>query len=194
MSAQTSYSFNTKKGGAGGIYDLAPYVVNTFINESATGAVKPGMGVVRGTTAGVHAKKASAVTDIFEGILTNRLTTERDLEGNIYVRNKTALGVMEYGIIWGLLKANDAPAYGDAVYLVCTGDDAGTFTKTAGANTMAINARFVGGADNGVAPIELQQKNVVDATLGVASTTVLGGIKVGTGLAIDANGVLSVNG
>ena len=52
MSAQTVYRFSTPIGQAGGIYDLAPYEVNSFMNESADGALKFGMGVVQGATPG----------------------------------------------------------------------------------------------------------------------------------------------
>ena len=45
MSAQTRYGYSTPKGHAGGIYDLAPYAVDSFINEAETGVLKFGMGV-----------------------------------------------------------------------------------------------------------------------------------------------------
>lgn len=163
MSAQTAYKYSTKFGVAGGIVDLAPYAIDTFINEENTGVMGFGMGVVDGTVAGTNIKLPTATTDKFEGVTVNNLTTELDLEGNIYIKNKAAMGVMRYGKVYVKLVTSDAPAYGDPVYLVVTGANKGCFTKTAGSN-MAINARFVSAANNGIAMIELQQANVVDNT------------------------------
>ncbi len=42
----------------------------------------------------------------------------------------------------------------DKVYLVESGDNAGCFTKTASGN-IAINARFIGASEDGIAPIVL---------------------------------------
>ena len=157
---QTSYSYNTSMGAAGGIVDLAPHYIRSFINEAATGAVLFGMGVMTGTNAGKGVKvPATADTAVkFEGIVTNRRTTELDLEGNLTLRNKCALGVMQYGTIYGLLAANVEPDYGDAVYLITSGDEAGFFSNeaaTSPATSVAVKGRFLSGADNGVAIIEL---------------------------------------
>ena len=45
MSAQTRYGYSTPIGSAGGIVDLAPYAVDTFLNEEETGTLKFGMGL-----------------------------------------------------------------------------------------------------------------------------------------------------
>ena len=163
MSAQTSYKFSTPMGVAGGIVDLAPYAIDTFTNEENTGVMGFGMGVVDGTTAGVHVKLPTATSQVFEGVTVNNLTTELDLEGAIHVLNKAAIGVMRYGKVYVKLAEGVTPTYGAAAYLVCSGDDKGCFT-TSSSSTMAVNARFVSGAANGIAMLELQQGNVVDAT------------------------------
>lgn len=153
---QLSYNYNTPMGAAGGIVDLAPHYIASFINEATTGALDFGMGVVKGTTAGSSVKipvSGSSAGD-FEGIVVNRRTTELDLEGNLYLRNKCALGVMRYGCIYALLATGVTPAYGDALYMVKTGDDAGKFTNSS-SSTIAIKGRFLSGADNGVAIVEL---------------------------------------
>lgn len=197
MSAQLTYGFSTPIGDAGGIVDLAPYAINSFINEAATGALHFGMGVVVGTKPGVGVTLPSAVTGVFEGIVTNRRTTERDLEGGLALRNKATVGVMRYGNIYVLLEDDEEPEYGDPVYLICTGEDAGKFTATSDTNTLLINARFIGGANNGIAPVELFNGGAAgggsEYELPTASASTLGGVKVGTGLAIDDNGVLSVS-
>lgn len=52
---QTSYNYTTPKGVAGGLYDLAPYQVDSRVNGEATpGVLKFGMGVVQGTTPGTN--------------------------------------------------------------------------------------------------------------------------------------------
>ena len=154
---QTSYSYNTPIGAAGGIVDLAPHYIRSFINEAANGAILFGMGVTAGTNAG-HGVKLPATGDTaaaFEGIVTNRRTTELDLEGNLTLRNKCALGVMRYGVIYALVADSVTPAYGDAAYLLISGNQAGYFTNTSGNNTVAVKGRFLGGVDNGVAIVEL---------------------------------------
>ena len=153
---QTSYSYNTPIGAAGGIVDLAPHFIASFINEADTGALGFGMGCVKGTKAGYGVKlpvSGSAAGD-FEGIITNRRTTELDLDGNLSLRNKCALGVMRYGLIYAVLADGATPEYGDAVYMVKSGDDAGKFTDSS-SSTLAIKGRFLSGADNGVAIVEL---------------------------------------
>jgi len=153
---QTSYSYNTPMGAAGGIVDLAPHYIASFINEAATGALGFGMGCVKGTNAGhgVALPTSDSTAAVFEGIITNRRTTELDLEGNLSLRNKCALGVMRYGVIYAVLATGATPEYGDALYMVKTGDDAGKFTDSS-SSTVAIKGRFLSGADNGVAMVEL---------------------------------------
>ena len=153
---QLSYSYNTPMGAAGGIVDLAPHFIVAFTNEADTGAMGFGMGVVTGTNAGYGVKlptSDSAAAD-FQGIVTNRRTTELDLEGNLSLRNKCTLGVMRYGLIYAVLADGATPEYGDAVYMVKSGTDAGKFTDSS-SSTIAIKGRFLSGADNGVAIVEL---------------------------------------
>lgn len=156
MSAQTVYSFSTPIGQAGGIYDLAPYAVDAFCNEADNGAMKFGMGVVQGTLVGkgVDVPASGATADTFEGIVTNRRTTENAILGGVVLNKGCTVGIMRYGRIYGLLAANDEPAYGDKVYLVVSGNDAGCFSKTATDN-VEIAGRFLGGAHDGIALIEL---------------------------------------
>ena len=153
---QTSYSYNTPIGAAGGIVDLGPHFIVSFINEAATGALAFGMGCVTGTTAGkgVALSTASSTAANFEGIITNRRTTELNLEGGLTLRNKCTLGVMRYGLVYGLLATGATPEYGDPVYMVKSGDDAGKFTDSS-TSTLAIKGRFLSGAADGVAIIEL---------------------------------------
>ena len=200
MSAQRSYRFNAPLGTAGGIVDLAPYAIDTFTNEENTGVMHFGFGVVKGTNAGVGVKLPSAITDVFEGVAINNRTTEYDMDGNVRITKDAALGVMRYGRVYVCIASGLTVAYGDSVYLICTGNDKGKFTNTPGDNTLLVDAKFVK-VEGEIAAIDLHKVGpvVVDTdtntvySLPNASADVLGGVKVGTGLTIDENGVLSVN-
>ena len=166
MSAQTVYKYNPAMGAAGGIYDLAPYEINTYLNKEATGTKMFGKAVVDSTAsgeAGTYVMLPTATTNTFRGIVTNNRTTEWDMDGKVVVRNKAAMGVMAYGRIFGALATGVTPTFGAQVYVVVSGDDKGCFT-TSSSSTMPINATFASGADNGVALIELNHAPYVAAS------------------------------
>lgn len=157
MSAQIKYGYSTPMGAAGGIVDLAPYAIDTFLNENATGVLF-GMGVVQGTKPGVNVKlpATGATAAKFEGIVTNNRTTEFDMEGKLAVKKGASVGVMRYGRVYGRVAADVAPAYGDKVYMIITGDEAGYFTNVASGN-VAVAGRFLSTVDSSaqIAMIEL---------------------------------------
>ncbi len=195
MSAQTSYGFKTTAGAAGGIVDLAPYEINTFLNEENTGVMKFGYGVVRGTNAnGCKLPTSASTADKFLGITTNNRSTEFDMEGNIHVLNKAAVGVMRYGRIYARVAANLTIAAGDKVYLIVSGTDAGKFTNDS-SDGIEISGVFNGPADaHAIAPVTLFNAPApVDVTIPAATATKLGGVKVGTGLDVSADGTISVH-
>lgn len=153
---QTNYGYNTPIGQAGGLYDLAPVAIDSFLNEAADGAMKFGMGVVMGTDVGVGVKVPtadSAAVD-FEGIVVNRRTIENAIDGGPVLKNKCTVGVLRYGRIYGILADGAAPTYGDPVYMVKSGEDAGCFTDSS-SSTIAIKGRFLSGDHDGIAIIEL---------------------------------------
>lgn len=156
MSAQIHYGFNTPMGAAGGIVDLAPYAIDTLLNEAENGVLKFGVGVVRGTNPGVNVNLPAATGDKFEGIVVNNRTTEYDMDGKLAVRKGAAVGVMRYGRVYGRVAAGVKPAYGDLVYMIATGEEAGCFTNVAD-GAIAVKARFLGTVDSTaqIAPIEL---------------------------------------
>lgn len=156
--AQTRYGFNTPIGAAGGIVDLAPYAIDTFLNEEENGVMKFGVGVVAGSKPGTNIAlpvTGKAAAD-FEGVTTNNRTTEYNVDGSLTVVKGASVGVMKYGRIHVRVAAGATPEYGDAVYLVITGDEAGYFTNVEGSN-VAIKGRFISGVDSAsnVASIEL---------------------------------------
>lgn len=157
MSAQLTYSHSTVKGAPGGIYDLAPYAIDTFINEEDTGVMEFGIGVVQGTTAGTFIKRpvAASTAAAFEGITTNNRTTERDLEGALYIRKHAAIGVMRYGRVYVHCEDDATPAYGDALYMVSDGTHKGYFTDSS-TSSVAVKGRFLSAVDSDkVALVEL---------------------------------------
>lgn len=158
MSAQTHYGYNTPIGAAGGIVDLTPHAIDTFLNEAENGVMKFGVGVVQGSIPGtnVNLPAAGATAAKFEGIVVNGRTTEYDMDGKLALRKGVAVGVMRYGRIYGRVAADVKPAYGEAVYMIASGEEAGCFTNVADGN-VAVKARFLGTVDSTaqIAPIEL---------------------------------------
>lgn len=167
MSAQTRYGYSSPIGAAGGIVDLAPYAIDAFLNEEDTGKMQFGMGVVTGSKKGTGVKlpvKASTAAN-FEGVTTNRRTTEYDVEGDLKLRKAATIGVMRYGRIYVRVAAGIKPGYGDSLYLITEGDEAGCFTNAAASTeqgsadkaTVAVKGRFLGGVDTSaqIAAVEL---------------------------------------
>lgn len=156
MSAQTRYSFSAPIGNPGGLVDLAPYAIDTFRNEEKAGVMKFGIGVVRGADAGkgIAVPASGATADQFEGITTNNRTTEYDMEGVLTVRKNAAVGVLRYGRIYARVAAEATPSYGDTLYLIVEGDEAGSFTNEDSGN-VAVNGRFLSEVSDGVAVVEL---------------------------------------
>lgn len=167
MSAQTRYGYSSPIGAAGGIVDLAPYAIDAFLNEEDTGKMQFGMGVVTGSKKGTGIKlpvKASTAAN-FEGVTTNRRTTEYDVEGDLKLRKAATIGVMRYGRIYVRVAPGVKPGYGDSLYLITEGDEAGCFTNAAASTesgsadkaTIAIKGRFLGGVDTSaqIAAVEL---------------------------------------
>ena len=164
---QTSYNYTTPKGVAGGLYDLVPYQVESRVNgETKAGALKFGMGVVQGTTPGadVALPTAAATADKFEGLLLTGFTQEMDSAGEVTIRPKQTVGVLRYGKAWARVSKDAAVSYGDKLYLITSGDEAGMFTNEASGN-LAVNGRFVGATDSvSIAPVELYNQQAAGAT------------------------------
>ena len=79
------------------------------------------------------------------------------MQGELKLQPKSTVSVMRSGRIWVRLASGVAPKYGDPVFLVINGAGLGCFKTAAdSANTLQINARFLGEKDNSeIAPIEL---------------------------------------
>ena len=116
------------------------------------------MGVVQGKTAGKTVKlpATGATIDKFEGIIMADVR-EMDAQGDVSVAAKSTVSVMHSGRIWVRIVDGVKPKYGDPVYLVINGAGLGCFKTAAdSANTLQLNARFLGEKDlSNIAPIEL---------------------------------------
>ena len=160
MSVQTSYNFYTERGVAGGLYDLSHHDVNSRRNECEDGVLKFGMGVVVGTTKGAQVKLPASGASLatFEGITVNGYSTEMDMEGAVALKNEATVGVLTHGRVWARIKAGITPAYGDKVYLITAGENAGLFTNATETGAIEITGgKFVGTKGTGnIAPVELR--------------------------------------
>lgn len=163
MSAQTKYTFDTPFAGAGGIYDLSPYAIDGMVNEEDDGVMGFGLAVIAGTAPGKQIKLPTTSSDLedFEGITVNGHNTEWGLNGELYIRKTAAIGVMRYGRILVKVVEDEEPEYNDPAYFSIASGTFGEFQTTA-TNGVAINGRFLGGVNNGVAPVELYR---VDLTV-----------------------------
>lgn len=141
--AQLSYNFDTVRGFAGGIYDLAPYAIDTFLVEGDD--MQFGIAVVPGTKSGITVKAGNTGAI---GVTVNNLTTELDIDGNHVIHKGAAIGVMRYGRIWVRVAEN---ATGIAYNVAAKVDATGAF----GTVGTAINGRFLTEAKDGIALVEL---------------------------------------
>jgi hypothetical protein len=161
MSAQTSYSYSTPKGVAGGLYDISPYAVDSRINgETSEDALLFGMGAVQGDNPGVNVKVPTSADTAakFEGLVLTGFTNEMDKHGDVHIAPLQTVGTLVWGRAWARIVPGITPTYGQKLYLVNTGENAGLFTNIPGSSpaNLAISGRFLGGAGTGdVALIEL---------------------------------------
>lgn len=152
--AQTKYNYAPSRGIAGGIFDSFHYPVDSRWNDEENGKLSFGIGVVRGSIEGTNIAlptEASVPID-FEGVIVNGFDRQMDLEGNLSILNNQNVGVMRKGKIWVKIDSNAAPAYGDELHLITSGENAGLFATEGG---IKISGRFIGSADGNIAPVEL---------------------------------------
>lgn len=159
---QTDYGYSQPLGIPGGIFDLGnKRIVTRVIDEDV--AVKPGMGLVQGETAGetVALPDSAATADLFEGIMVHgSANLEHDMKGVVQADNCQAIGAMQHGRIWASIVETATVAYGGSVALITDGDNAGKFTDAddaSEATKVTIDAKFIGkvDADNLIAVVEL---------------------------------------
>ena len=156
MAVQTSYSYSTSRGIPGGIYDLSHRAVNSRMAEEK---MTFGIGVVQGSIPGsnIAIPTSTAVPADFDGISVNGGTQELDLEGKAVVRAGATVSVMRHGRVWVRIEPDAEIAYGDDLYLITDGYNAGRFKNQSSEETkIAVAGRFIGGSStDGIAPVEL---------------------------------------
>lgn len=158
MAVQTSYGYFVDRGAPGTLYDNAPHEVLSRRSEEDDGAIKYGVGVVTGTTKGVQVKLPDTDSSLlsFEGVVIDGYTDEMNKKGEVVIRNDATVGCVRHGNVWVRLADGVEPAYGDAVYLITDGDEAGYFTNDADGGLKIDYARFIGSKGTGAtAPIAL---------------------------------------
>ncbi|MFT9498030.1 structural cement protein Gp24 [Anaerosolibacter sp.] len=134
---QTVYSQTQKVAVAGHLADLSDKRVDSY---AAEGVIGLGIGVVFGTDKQNQVKVPTATTDLFAGVSMFQ-AKEQSLAGVIQYTDKDTVPVLNKGRIWVNVKGA-VNAESDAVYLICTGADAGKFTATSTSNKQIANAKF----------------------------------------------------
>jgi hypothetical protein len=86
-----------------------------------------------------------------------------DLRGHSALNRTFTLSVIKWGKVWVRLADGLTVNYGDQLYLVNTGNDAGLFANS-GEGAIAVNGKFIGGVESGnIAPVELFNAPYVSA-------------------------------
>ena len=153
MAVQMTYN-EPGRGIPGGLYDRSAYEAVTRRNGAETGKLFFGLGVVQGDEPGVNVEipETGATAEKFEGVVMYSANVEMDDDGKVLLRTGQVIDVCQSGKLWVQIPEEVEPAYGEAAYLIVTGEDAGKFTNDAGSN-VALKAKFIGAAENGVAPV-----------------------------------------
>jgi hypothetical protein len=165
--AQLSYSYNQKAASPGGLRDTSPHMIVARANGEPSGKVKFGMGVVQGVNPGKDVKlpDTGSGADLFEGVVAAGVK-QMDLQGNTALDATDTLGVLKWGAVWVRLAEGLTVAYGERLYLINAGADAGMFTNES-TDAIAVNGKFTGGVESGdIAPVELfNQSAAIESAL-----------------------------
>ena len=154
--SQLSYNYQTPKGIAGGLLDISPKEINSRINgETKSDTMKFGMGAVQGDIPGTDVKipTAADTADKFEGLILTGHINQMNMSGEVKVYPKQTVGILRYGNAWARVAKDIEPSYGDPLYLVNDGAEAGLFTNDP-TDAIEINGIFTGGLGTGnIAPV-----------------------------------------
>ena len=161
MNMRLDYSYQPRLGVPGTLYDTSPHAIDSRQNaETSPGVMQFGIGVMQGDTPGVNIRVPAAgdTTAAFEGVSMGSQTFDMNMEGELKVRPHQTVGVLRWGRAWARVAPGLTIKYGDPVFLVISGNNAGLFTNIAGAagSSIALNAMFIGGlGTSDAAPIEI---------------------------------------
>jgi len=155
---QLTYNYQTPRGIAGSLFDLAPNEIVSRLNgEDSPKTMMYGMGAVVGDIPGVNVMvpETDATAAEFEGIIMTGFTTQMDMQGNVNIMPKQTVGILRWGNAWGRIPDGIVPEANQPVFWITTGADAGKFTNDSGEG-IPINAQFISGPGTGnIAPIRL---------------------------------------
>ena len=121
-----------------------------------------GKAVIRGSIPGrtVVLPNAMFSRDVFEGVAMSNFLMEIWTDGSIDIPEGSSIGVMRWGRVWVHTAPDAAPGYGDAAYVIPSGENAGMFTTEAAGN-VKISGCFIGGKTDGdAAPLELFRQGI----------------------------------
>lgn len=142
MAAQMTYSYATPSGVPGGLLDINPYsTVSRLIEDAAS--IKFGLGVIKGTSD----QQVKVGTGTFVGVLVEK-AHELEKDNTIKIEVGESFTVLTKGGIWARVADGETTKFGDALHV----NTDGTFATTGGTE---VNGRFLGAAEDGIAPIEL---------------------------------------
>ena len=165
MSIRTDYSYQARLGIPGTLYDISPHAIDSRQNaEDAAGVMRFGIGVMQGDTPGTNVRVPAAGDTLatFEGLSMGSQTFDMNMEGELKVRPHQTVGVLRWGRAWARVASGLTIKYGEPVFLIISGDDAGLLTNITGAagSSIALNAMFIGGLGSGdTAPIEIYNQS-----------------------------------
>lgn len=163
--AQRDYGYNQPLGVPGGIFDLSPKKILSRVTDEGV-TVKPGMGLVRGISAGETVKLPVAGSTVaeFEGVFVHgSKQLENNMSGVVATEGADTVGVMVSGRIWVLVASTATTDYGTGAALILSGDNAGRFTSASDASEtkkVALSGvTFIGVADqdNSIAVIDIKE-------------------------------------
>lgn len=115
-----------KAGMPGGLVDRSNYSAVTRRNGADTGKMLFGLGVVQGEEPGtdIALPATGATAAKFEGVTMYSANVEMDDEGKVKLPKGGVLDVLQAGKVYVQVADDADPAYGKAVYLIISGDDA----------------------------------------------------------------------
>jgi hypothetical protein len=131
---QTSYSQYMEPAIAGTLYDMSPHTIDSKAAEATIGL---GFGLIAGTDPATQAKVPTATFSTgFIGVALLQ-AKEQDSDGNVVYATTATVPVLRKGRAWVPFISGYAITAETAAYLICTGDNAGQWTSSAGATALA---------------------------------------------------------
>lgn len=131
---QLSYSQYMEPAIVGTLYDMSPHTIDSY---AAEGSIGLGNGIIAGTNPEKQAKVPAATFSAgFKGVALLQ-AKEQDADGNVVYTATDTVPVLRKGRAWVPFISGYTITAETAAYLICTGDNAGQWTSSAGATALA---------------------------------------------------------